>query len=578
VAWLAGVLALAGCGQTSEPEGTAQGGAAGASGAAATGGAAHGGDSGSGGGMVSGAPAIPVEPAEPPPDCRRDVSLTAVTLSEPPPFDLIIVADHSGSLAWSRDELSSGLRTLLDDVRGRSVRVFLLTPTQYGASSALAQMPLSGESLVLWQDPSTGQAYENAVTNFVRTCTDLDGAPIDCPDIKGTTPHKIRGEWVFEMPPPIAVLTPELDASAFAAEQARVTDAILGLGGSGSSLEQPLCTLGRYVSQDELLLPDHAVFLIVSDEDDTSLPRECLVGYDAELGEVGQRFGPCSGECDAYRYAIRGTARFEQLAMRCQAFDDLGNPVPNTESMSSLSDGSLTGCESIGPGPCSEEEKAKAAPFCPPGLGFVDCTRECPEVELDCSVDRPNADTDLCTQSFQQNGSSGIDRLPVQSLSGSMSPRPLAVGTETADLARYVRTTATAKFGAANYLTEAIVLDPQFSCEVNAGQSHATNLVDFVSDRKYVFPLCESYAPALNGVWGFAQSLVTTEYPLMLEFDEHVSAVVIVAKDGSERALDSTQYSHDEASGVLTIDRQALRATDATLRVEVTSECRKTIE
>src|SRR5512140_3142168 len=35
--------------------------------------------------------------------CRRDVSLTAVTIGAPAPFDLIIVADHSQSLAWSRD-------------------------------------------------------------------------------------------------------------------------------------------------------------------------------------------------------------------------------------------------------------------------------------------------------------------------------------------------------------------------------------------------------------------------------------------------------------------------------------------
>lgn len=56
-------------------------------------------------------------------------------LGEPAPFDLVIVADHSMSLAWSRDELSKGLQDLLANVEGRQVRVFLLTPTQYGASS-----------------------------------------------------------------------------------------------------------------------------------------------------------------------------------------------------------------------------------------------------------------------------------------------------------------------------------------------------------------------------------------------------------------------------------------------------------
>src|SRR5512143_2178972 len=34
--------------------------------------------------------------------CRRDVSFTAVTVGAPPPFDLVIVADNSDSLSWSR--------------------------------------------------------------------------------------------------------------------------------------------------------------------------------------------------------------------------------------------------------------------------------------------------------------------------------------------------------------------------------------------------------------------------------------------------------------------------------------------
>src|SRR5262252_6915161 len=41
--------------------------------------------------------------------CRRDVSLKAVTFGKPPPFDVVIVADNSDSLSWSRDDLSSGL-------------------------------------------------------------------------------------------------------------------------------------------------------------------------------------------------------------------------------------------------------------------------------------------------------------------------------------------------------------------------------------------------------------------------------------------------------------------------------------
>ena len=592
------LLATLSCGETNDGGGSGNGGGGGVS--AGSGGAATGGAN-PGGATVSPGPMIPVEPGGPPPECRRDVTLTGVTLLEPPPFDLVIVADHSGSLAWSREELAEGLADLLDNVRGRSVRVSLLTPTQYGASSALAQMPLSGDDIVLWKDPATGLAYENAMTEFTRTCTDFDGAPMTCPDILSSTPVQIRGEWSFRMPEPIALLTPNLDEAAFAAQQAQVSSAILGLGESGSSVEQPLCTLGRYVSQDQAALPGHAVFLIISDEDDTSLPRECLVGYDAEVRESAPSYTACSTEpCDAYRYSTSGRAKFQQLAMRCAAFDDVGNPIPGTEQAMGLSDGSSLGCDSLGAGPCTTEEFTKAAPFCETGLELVGCDRECIDTPLTCSLQRATRDIDLCTSSFQENGTtyqdladyctkvwkitpgacsmSGVDLLPSQNATGGMTPRPLVHGSETAELSRYIHSNASAKLGPSNYLAEAIVFDPAFGCPVNSGQSYATNLVEFVGDRSKVFPLCESYAPALNGIWGFAQSLVTTSYPLKLKSDEHVTAVVVIGKDGAERSLAPSQYEHDEDTGILEIDRDAIRGTDSTLRVEVTSDCRKIIE
>src|ERR1041384_5569193 len=109
---LAGLLsclaAFSGCGEQ------APGNRDGAAGAA--GGGVMLGNSGSGGDLavaVTGAAGAGGD------DCHRDVSLTAVTLGTPPPFDLVIVADHSQSLAWSRDELSAGLGNLLRDARGR---------------------------------------------------------------------------------------------------------------------------------------------------------------------------------------------------------------------------------------------------------------------------------------------------------------------------------------------------------------------------------------------------------------------------------------------------------------------------
>lgn len=595
------LLSTLGCGETDD--GGSSAGSGGAFGSAGNAGAASSTTGGMnlGGAGVSPNPQIPVEPGGPPPECMRDVTLTGVTLTAPPPFDLVIVADHSGSLAWSRQELAEGLASLLDNVRGRSVRISLLTPTQYGASSALAQMPLSGDDIVLWKDPATGLAFENAVTEFSRTCTDLNDAPMTCPDILSSSPVKIHGEWSFRMPQPIAVISPELDEAAFAAQQTQVSDAILALGGKGSSVEQPLCTLGRYVAQEKAALPGHAVFLIISDEDDKSLPRECLVGYDAEIRDSAPSYTDCfTTDCDAYRFSMPGRVKFQQLAMRCAAFDDVGNPIPGTEQPLGLSDGSSVGCETMGEGPCTTEEFDKAAPFCDSGLKLVGCDRECIDTELTCTVNRPTRDPDVCTSPFQENGatyqnladycakvwqltsgtcsSSGVNLVPSQNVTGGMTPRPLVFGSNTAELSRYIHTNAAAKLGAGNYLAEAIVFDPAFDCPINAGQSYAENLVEFVGDRGKVFPLCESYAPALNGIWGFAQSLVTTSYPLKIKSDEHVTAVVMISKDGSERTLDPSQYDHDEDTGTLEIDRDAIRGTDTTLRVEVTSECRKIIE
>lgn len=599
-AWFAFLLSTVGCGETNDgASSTDGGGAPGGAGKASAGGTTGG--MNLGGAAVSTTPEIPVEPGGPPPECMREVTLTGVTLTAPPPFDLVIVADHSGSLAWSRQELAEGLADLLDNVRGRSVRISLLTPTQYGASSALAQMPLSGDDLVLWKDPATGLAYENAVTEFTRTCTDFNDVPMTCPDIRSSTPVKIHGQWSFRMPQPIAVLTPDLDESAFAAQQTQVSNAILGLGASGSSVEQPLCTLGRYVTQDQASLPGHAVFLIISDEDDTSLPRECLIGYSAEIRDSAPSYSDCnSTDCDAYRYSMTGRAKFQQLAMRCAAFDDVGTPIPGTEQSMGLSDGSSVGCDTTGPGPCTTEEFTKAAPFCETGLELVGCDRECIDTDIACSLERATRDIDLCTSSFQENGvtyqnlgdycaklwkvtpgpcsSGGVNIVPSQNATGGLTPTPLVFGSDTAELSRYIHTNATAKLGAGNYLAEAIVFDPAFSCPINAGQSYAENLVEFVGDRSKVFPLCESYAPALNGVWGFAQSLITTSYPLKIKSDEHVTAVVIISKDGSERTLDPAQYEHDEDTGILEINRDAIRGTDTTLRVEVTSDCRKIIE
>jgi hypothetical protein len=133
---------------------------------------------------------------------------------------------------------------------------------------------------------------------------------------------------------------------------------------------------------------------------------------------------------------------------------------------------------------------------------------------------------------------------------------------------------ADAAFASGSYLLEGILYSPAFSCTLGAGQSYATNLMSVIGDSKRVFSLCDSYAPALDGVVDFAQTLLQTDYMLTLKDDEHVTSVVVQSKDHTERTLAPSDYTFDEATGKLSIHREALRGSDASLRVEVTSDCR----
>ena len=532
-------------------------------------------------------------------DCQRDVTLAAVVLGEPQPFDLVIVADHSASLTWSRDELASGLASLLTNVRGRAVRVFVLTPTQYGASSAAAQAPLTGESVVAFRDPVTSEPYSDAVTRYEQTCTDAQGVSVECPSPLGPDPYRVTGTWRFELPAPVAELSPDMTDSEFAAEQAAVTERILSIGGSGSPEEQPLCTLSRYVSEPPESLPDNVVFLVISDEDDVSTPRDCLAGFTGELKVVESQGAatPCSADCDTYRFSVTGSANSKAFLFECAAFDDFGAMIPGSEESGYATQGTLPSCDGFA-GPCSAEEASTLGVFCTQGAVLTSCQRECAPAERTCSVDVDDASLDPCTGSIVSGGTQyddifdycasmgtgwaecrggGLNFEVSTSMSGSLSPRPLMSGTTTADVGRYFRARADSAFSTSRYLLEAIVFSPEFSCELGAGQSYATNLSEVVGTRGRIFSLCESYAPALEGVWDFAQELLQTEFPLALKDDERVTSVRIQAKDGTERALLPAEYEYDPDAGILRVDREALRATDASLSVEITSDCRPVV-
>jgi hypothetical protein len=605
VAGLTAALAVA-CGASSQKDaprgsdaagsgGLATGGSGGVTGG--TGGGGRGGSGGSGGTIVetTGGTDGGVE-------CQRDVTLTAVTLGDPPPFDLVIVADHSDSLAWSRDELSAGLSSLLTNVRGRSVRIFVLTPTQYGASSAVAELPLTGDPVVDWRDATTGQAFPNAMTTYEQTCTDPLDQPMDCPGGRDKIPYKSYGTWRFAMPEPLAVLTPELTEAELEAAEQTVANAILSIGGGGSPEEQPLCTLGRYLTQDRAALPSHAVFLVISDEDDVSVPEDdCLLGFDGELRRVQSESGttPCSSDCDAWRYSMSGVIHWQRLAFRCSAVDDLGMPIAGTDMMSWLNESVQPTCNAFAAGACTPEEEARASIYCDSGLSLVGCARECATRDSSCYVDLPDDSVDACNQAFTHGGQThenladycgaqgdewgpcaggGILKQTTESWVGYADRKPLVKSLNAADLARFVKTTAAGTFGADRHLIEGIVLDPEFSCELGAGQSYATNLSLLVTDRSKLFPLCEPYAPALDGVLAFAQNLIQTEFTVTLKDDEDVTAVFIVQSDGSERALATGDFSYDRATATLRVERDVLRLTDVSLRVEVTSDCRPVVK
>jgi hypothetical protein len=588
-AWLALLVVLSGCGSSDRD---------GSSGGAGAGGFGFGGSGrgGSGAGGSAGTTIIDPEGGEGGVPCRREVTLTAVTIEEPPPFDLVIVADHSDSLAWSRDELSAGLGDLLDNVKGRSVRVFLLTPTQYGASSEPALMPLSGDPVVSWRDPTTGEAFPNAMTIYEQACTDPLDQPIACPGARGPEPYKAHGTWRFDMPDPIAVITPELTDEEFADAQVAVADAILSIGGGGSPEEQPLCTLGRYLSQAADELPGHAVFLLISDEDDVSRPDDCLVEYDAELRVTETEIGttPCSANCDAYRYSMLGVIHWQRLEFRCAAVDDLGEPIPGTEMTSWLNEAGQSSCDGFPTGTCTAAEAARAGVFCDSGLTLYSCERQCATRDSECRFDFATP-VDACNRSFSLGGTTydnladycatqgsgwgacsggGIIRQTMQQVSGTYDRVALVEGTATADLTRFVSQKAANVFGPDRHLFEAIALDPTFDCEVGTGQSYATNLAELIANPAKMFPLCEAYAPALEGVWAFARDLVQTEFPLTMADDEDVTAVVVTDANGAERTLGDGDYSYDRESEILTVARAALSPSDVSLRVEVTSACR----
>ncbi len=313
--------------------------------------------------------------------CSRTVSLRGVTIARPVPFDVVIVADNSDSLSWSRDSLSAGLANLLSRVHGHEARFLVLTTTQYGKSSQGAVSPLNGEDLVVWKDSVSGSPYLNEMTTYVETCVDGEGAPTTCPkrSVRDySVSWKLTGKWELQMPTAVAAITPDMDDAAIVAEQKRIAEKILALGGGGSQQEQPICTLLRYIGQGSSALPKHAIFVVLTDEDDTSPSSVCLGGYYAT-----QQVSPtttvelCTSNCSVYDYSMLKRSEEERIAFDCVPVDDKGKEHPESTTPKTLVTTYAARCDGATTFACSDVDLRQAGVECGAGTVVKNCTHSC---------------------------------------------------------------------------------------------------------------------------------------------------------------------------------------------------------
>jgi hypothetical protein len=533
------------------------------------------------------------------PKCTRVVSLSAVAIERPEPFDVIIVADHSGSLSWSRDSLSRGLSNLLDYAHGQEVRFFVLTPTQYGASSKLA-VTAGNFPLVVFQDPVTHLPYEHAITEYREVCTDVNGGSVDCTkrheaEGKGLS---VKGSWEFQMPAPIAAITPEMSSAEIVAQQKKIADAILALGSDGAQLEQPICTLNRYIAQERSRLPAHAVFVVLSDEDDQSTPEQCLASYSYQEQADGTNDSPCQTDCDVFRYAADYWRSTESVEYDCVPVDDKGVHHPENASRHTTTSSAGATCVPGTTSQCGAEHLALASEFCNTGNVPENCKVTCSAASgFGCSLDRPNTNQDLCTSSFVENGTSYANFADYcQRTRGGVSPWQncrvegynLATSTryvgaeetvklvdvpDLSGMAAHFRTSADAIFGPSGYFVESIVLDPSFSCPLNTGQSYGTTLKSLATSAEDVFPLCSDYAPALQRIRTFAHRLIQNEFALALASDEEIDSVSALTLNGDRRKLNPTDYTYDRDALELRVVPGVLSPSDLSLDLEIADTC-----
>ncbi len=547
-------------------------------------------------------PEQPVDPQQ----CEREVSFEAVVLGTPPPFDVVIVADHSESLSWSREDLGQGLSELAKNVYGHSVRFYVLTPTQYDESSAIAIDLNTGDALANWRDPVSMKPYTNAVTRYVQSCKDSFGRDLICPGYPAPkVGFELEGRWEFQMPEPVAQLDSEMTPEQLEAERSKVIDAILALGTSGSPQEQPLCTLNRYIQQPPALLPERAIFLVISDEDDTASFEDCLdkYSYRQVVRDGVMQTDDCTSNCDFYQFHLSRSVSSNNLHFDCAPVDDFGMVgSEDTFESATIRVANSDVCESPNV-PCSEAEADSALSECDPGYVVRNCTKQC---VVGGGEDRcfqsTTQDVDLCGESFDVGGVSyanlldycqrvrGVDGWTdcteigfateddgTDWLSRSSVPTPLIRATSLADMIHLFHADATRALGAENYFVESIVFDEGAACMPDVGQSYATELEKIATSPEHIFPICESYAPALERVDAFARELLQTEYVVELGLREYIESVSVEGRDGATRELAPEDYQYVEDTATLHIDLAALESSDLRLSVQIVDPCARIV-
>jgi hypothetical protein len=533
------------------------------------------------------------------PKCTRVQTISALAIERPEPFDVVIVADHSGSLSWSRDSLAAGLKNLLSYAHGQEVRFFVLTPTQYGASSEAART-MSYWPLVVWQDPVTDKPYAHAITEYRQVCTDVKGAAIDCATREAARGKglAIQGTWELQMPPPIAAIAPEMTAAQIAEQQEKIASGILALGSDGAQTEQPICTLNRYIAQDPGRLPKHAVFVLLSDEDDRSKPDECLASYTYQEHEEGKNDAPCTQNCDVDRYQALFMHPSQSVEYDCVPVDDQGVRHPENATQHSASSSAGPICTPGTTTSCGAPELELAKTFCSGSNVPENCEATCTAGSgYYCQLDRPTAGPNLCTTAFVENGVSYANfpdycgrthpgdgpfkECKSEGYKLSVSPRylgneiikPLVDVKTIEEMADHFRTRANAIFGASEYFVESIILDEAFSCPVKSGQSYGATLKALATSSNDVFPLCSDYAPALQRIQTFAHHLVRNEFTLTLASDEEVDAVTAIDLDGKRRPLAPSDFHYDRERKLLVINPGLLAPSDLTLDLTLADTC-----